>query len=602
MNHKVLYLILDHHSAEGLSKSCQQTWIKNIPENDEVLFIGDPLMPDKIGRHEVYKPLQDEPKQCQSRITEKIMHSFKYALKKNWDFVLRIDVDAYCNIDNLHEFIKNLDSSQDHYFGQGIHFKGDSHPCYLSNVGDKLPPKEYKYYYAQGGCYLISRAALKKAIPYMYYPAPIEARAEDIMIGDALAKSGVKLSDRPDLFCSGYEGKGWPRMPMRNFTTEEHIKKITKEGYISTHKISPDLIKKIHNKLKPQNHEAQVELQEQTNQKETNKSIKIYGQLPDWILKINQPQSFRDTGHNYGNMIFWYAVAKFLQDASITSTLFPSKLYQSPPNEHYYEKYFDIRANQITRSGYESFVELKNLTKQHNSKLKFLLSIGCQNINSEIFSLPDKARLELQQTFESFDKVNLRGFYTESLLRHNKINYNFDVLGCPSSYLLRDTHIQFNECKTSDKILLMHPGGYDMPQLLTLFDKLETIDGCSSLFQTKLGNKEDKSPPNCIEKFFKQVKAADFVFGTRIHGSVAALSQGTPCICIAIDCRTKELCEIMHIPFVDWWDLKIRESLENIKNKEDLSRFINKHFDIDFQQIKKQSIKMQEYLTSLFID
>lgn len=250
---KILYLILDHHSAEGSSRACQQTWIKNIPQNDEALFIGDPLMPNQIGRHEVYKPLKDEPKQCQQRITEKMVYSFKHILKKNWDFLLRIDVDAYCNIDNLNKLTKNLDSSKDHYFGQGIHFKSDSHPCYLSNVGDKLPPKEYKYYYAQGGCYLISRTALEKAIPYMYYPAPIEARGEDIMVGDALAKAGIKLNDRPDLFCCGYTGKGWYNMPMRNVTAEEHIKNITQEGYISTHKISSNLMKKIHNKLNCKN-------------------------------------------------------------------------------------------------------------------------------------------------------------------------------------------------------------------------------------------------------------------------------------------------------------------------------------------------------------
>ena len=246
---KILYLILDHHSAECLSKSCQQTWMKNISKNDEVLFIGDPLMPDLIGLHEVYKPLRDEPKNCQHRITEKMMHSFKYALKKDWDFLLRIDVDAYCNINNLNKLIKSLDSSKDYYFGQGIHFNGDSHPCYLSSVGDELPPKEYKYYYAQGGCYLINRTALKKAVPYMYHPAPIEPRAEDIMVGDALAKAGIKLNDRPDLFCCGYIGKGWHNMPIRHATEEEHIQKITEEGYISTHKISSDLMNRIHKKL-----------------------------------------------------------------------------------------------------------------------------------------------------------------------------------------------------------------------------------------------------------------------------------------------------------------------------------------------------------------
>tara|TARA_A200000159_G_scaffold153546_1_gene165605 strand:- start:1141 stop:2142 length:1002 start_codon:yes stop_codon:yes gene_type:complete len=332
-----------------------------------------------------------------------------------------------------------------------------------------------------------------------------------------------------------------------------------------------------------------------------NKDAKIFGHLPDWILKTNEPQSIAACGQNYGNMIYWYAVAKFAKDKNIAMD-HPAHVHESLANGRHYDKYFDIRANQIARSEYENLIEFKKLTQQHNIKLKFLLSIGCQYYHSEIFSIPDKIRFELEEIFESFDKVNLRGFYTESVLSHNKINYNFDVLGCPSSYLLQDIDIQFKESKIDDKILLTRPGAYDTLQLRTLFKNLQNIDGCSSLYQTEREDRVDKSPPNCIERFFKKVKNVDFVFGTRIHGSVAALSQGTPCICIAIDSRTKELCEIMHIPFVDWWDLKIRDSLETIKNKEDLSKFINKHFDIDCQRIKKQSIKMQEYLTSLFID
>jgi len=250
---KILYLILDHHGCRALSKECQNTWMRDIRDNSNVIFVGDPLMPDTINGFEVYKPLPDERKEDQGRITEKIVKAYNYILEKDWDFLLRIDVDAYCNIKNLHRLVDNLNPSEDFYFGQGIYFLDDKHPCFLSNIGDDLPPKKYKYYYAQGGCYLLSKSALHKSISYMYYPAPIEARAEDIMVGDALSKAGIELSDRPDLFNSGFEGKGWHNMGTRQHTIEEHLKKITKEGYISTHKISPDLIKKIHNQLKCKN-------------------------------------------------------------------------------------------------------------------------------------------------------------------------------------------------------------------------------------------------------------------------------------------------------------------------------------------------------------
>ena len=69
------------------------------------------------------------------------------------------------------------------------------------------------------------------------------------MVGDALNKVGITLDDRPDLFNSGFQGRGWHRMGTRNHTKTEHIKKITKEGYISTHKITSDIMYEIHNKL-----------------------------------------------------------------------------------------------------------------------------------------------------------------------------------------------------------------------------------------------------------------------------------------------------------------------------------------------------------------
>lgn len=248
---KILYIILDHHSAKDLSVACQQTWMKDVSSNDEILFIGDPLMPDFICGNEVYKPLLDEPEVCQHRITEKMVKTFNYIAEKDWDFVLRIDVDAYCNINNLENLLKQLDKGADHYYGQGLYFLREKHPCFISNIGDSIPPKKYKYYYAQGGCYLISKSALMKGLPHMYYPAPIEARAEDIMVGDALSKGGVRLTDRPDLFCCGYIGKGFhiPDVRTRRVSKNEHIDNITKKGFVSTHKICHHTIKEIHKKL-----------------------------------------------------------------------------------------------------------------------------------------------------------------------------------------------------------------------------------------------------------------------------------------------------------------------------------------------------------------
>jgi hypothetical protein len=75
---KILYLILDHHGCRALSKACQNTWMRDIRENFNLIFLGDPLMPDNINGFEVYKPLPDERKENQDRITEKIVKAYNY--------------------------------------------------------------------------------------------------------------------------------------------------------------------------------------------------------------------------------------------------------------------------------------------------------------------------------------------------------------------------------------------------------------------------------------------------------------------------------------------------------------------------------------------
>ncbi len=51
-----------------------------------------------------------------------------------------------------------------------------------------------------------------------------------------------------------------------------------------------------------------------------------------------------------------------------------------------------------------------------------------------------------------------------------------------------------------------------------------------------------------IPQWIYNYSRKNFVIGTRIHGIQAAIQAGTPAICLYIDIRTKELCEMMKIP------------------------------------------------------
>lgn len=53
-----------------------------------------------------------------------------------------------------------------------------------------------------------------------------------------------------------------------------------------------------------------------------------------------------------------------------------------------------------------------------------------------------------------------------------------------------------------------------------------------------------------ITEWENLIKTRDVSFGFRIHGSVIAIKNGVPAICIVSDSRTYELCSFLKIPFI----------------------------------------------------
>lgn len=235
---KILLAILSHYTSRDNLNACLDTWVKKC-DSQQLVILGDDTMPDSISNIEVYKPLENE---TYLDLPKKIKSSFNYLLGREWDYIVKIDDDTYLNIDKLSDYLQQNKNDQ-FYAGQGIHFPGKTYPCYLSNVGDKLPPDEFTYYYAHGGCYIISRSALETSIDMMRIDS--YDNAEDVMVGVAMQENNILLEDRPDLFNSGYVGPGWHDMGTRENTTEEHISLIN-SGYIVTHKINFRQIYNIH--------------------------------------------------------------------------------------------------------------------------------------------------------------------------------------------------------------------------------------------------------------------------------------------------------------------------------------------------------------------
>jgi hypothetical protein len=56
--------------------------------------------------------------------------------------------------------------------------------------------------------------------------------------------------------------------------------------------------------------------------------------------------------------------------------------------------------------------------------------------------------------------------------------------------------------------------------------------------------------------WMEYLRSVDLVVGTRIHGCMLAIQAARPALCIALDSRQTELCEIMHIPSISAADCR----------------------------------------------
>ena len=244
---KILFLILTHHTTQDKLHACLRTWVPKIESKHDLIVLGDCTMEDNIQGHSVYKPLNNE---TYYDLPEKMYRSYRHVLDMEWDYLVKTDDDCYLNIDNLHSSLAEMSSIDKLYTGQGIHFKTKTKPNYLSNCDDKLPPEQYTMYYAQGGCYIMSKSALNHSIDKMQYKKP-PFSAEDVMVGMAMTDSDIVLHDRPDLFDCGWVGRGWgPGTGGCRSRTPQECIDIISNKHISVHRTNAFFIQKIHNNLR----------------------------------------------------------------------------------------------------------------------------------------------------------------------------------------------------------------------------------------------------------------------------------------------------------------------------------------------------------------
>ena len=166
----------------------------------------------------------------------------------------------------------------------------------------------------------------------------------------------------------------------------------------------------------------------------------------------NKNLSLKDVGMNYGNMCFYYGCLDIFKNHDI---------YYLNDNNIEKPDYIVVSiANSICniKSCNNHLKHLNNIMSKFSCK-KILLSIGAQNNDLSLFSLKEEYKIIINDFLKQFDFINLRGTYTQDILIHNDIKYNYHVLGCPSIYLCKPIKnmSNFGKMDLESKILFNSP-------------------------------------------------------------------------------------------------------------------------------------------------
>jgi len=290
--------------------------------------------------------------------------------------------------------------------------------------------------------------------------------------------------------------------------------------------------------------------------------VNILTSIPSKILAGQTPDNLMESEMNYGNLIFWEATIGLLKGHNLLSI--------NEPYDCSIDRVVFVLANSIQN---EIAHRLQKSAEQilHLDCPKVLLSIGAQHDNYEMFDFSDELKHASNLFLGQMDIVYLRGDYTYELLKHNGIEGEFIVNGCPSILLNDIPPIEYQD----ERVMINMPSYNHMPatsrqtsrtwwmrffrrdkSAYTLF---EDLNGMATNGRVKLLAQEDiylgfygpqyeLSYPKGIDCWRGLLENVDFTIGTRIHGSIMSLLCGIPTLCLCLDSRTRELCKRMEIP------------------------------------------------------
>ena len=229
------------------------------------------------------------------------------------------------------------------------------------------------------------------------------------------------------------------------------------------------------------------------------------------------------------------------------------------------------------------------------------ISLGIRDYSEDVGELqslhPSLIRL-LRVVERSSELIGVRGYYTASLLQAYGFT-NVVPVGCPTFFWNLKPELRIEKPATFSKPLVayhrkMAVENQDILKNTTILgqDFLdEAVFTKNLVADTKLRELEGGEYrklqngqqildvigewgvfPRNFQEWFTTIGNHDFVFGSRLHGTVAALVQGIPAVLIVRDVRTLEMARMFKIPHVTIAELK-HMTKEQLYDAADYSAF-----------------------------
>jgi hypothetical protein len=343
------------------------------------------------------------------------------------------------------------------------------------------------------------------------------------------------------------------------------------------------------------------------------------GKLPYQRIEPYTTLRRNTTGTNVGNMLFQHSVVKALSlpDNELASNGFGLKVEDADRINDSCDVLVLPLANQF-RPDFGHRLAMMAQTIRRLKVPVVVVGVGCQTDLDYDFtrlrSIDEQVKSFVASVLDHSSSIGVRGVCTAAYLKSLGFDA-VDIIGCPSMFidgqdLKRPREIETFDRSTRLSVNISAAGeqakfstgldkmGQVIARTVRHYDDVEYVSQQrDSLFALLLGSTRQTHESRGIPKdtyrllhslgrvtafvdprtWLDHLAGRDFVFGTRLHGGIAALLAGTKAHLIAHDSRTLELAQYHEIPHVNIRGLSLEQDPRDLYENSDYSRMVSGH-------------------------